>query len=284
MAVPSNRTTNPALDGGSWSPERELTEAAPRRYAPSPLPDYNQPNAPVLLGLGGLLLVVGMVLFFVAFSNADNKRDVLYIIGGAIMSIGGAAMIAYYPARKRQHEERAATLVENGAPIMARIVNVQNMTDSPYERMVTYMVNMPGANEETRREVKADDRALPKRIPGPATALIDFKSNEIELYCALPFVAVSKFATASTASQQASLTEQTGIPMQTPVIPTMQTQTQRQTQDSMPTVPTMPSTAGDMPTLGEMAPPPMKPPIEKPKEPKKPASTGGAASKLPWEQ
>jgi len=304
MSVPANNPINSALDGGGWSPERELLEAAPRRYASSPWPDYNQPNAPVYVGAGALVAVVGLIIFFVAVCNGLPKFGLAKfkapcIIGGGLMALVGAGIVSTFPVRRTQHLNRAANLIENGAPVMARIVNVQNLTgDSEFGRLVTYMVTMPGANEETRREIKADDRALPKRIPGPATALIDFKSNEIELYCVLPYVAVSKFAATSPRSQQTSsdLTTQAGIPTMasTPTPRPMPTATPAQ-MPTMPVATSSPTPSGGMATLGNMGEPvaaepkPEPEPVpandkpEKPAEPRRPAPTGGAA-KLPWEQ
>jgi len=298
MSVPANNPINSALDGGGWSPERELLEAAPRRYNSSPWPDYNQPNAPVFMGAGVLCLVVGLILFFVSVSSHWAKFKTPSVLGGAALAIVGAVVVSTFPVRRKQHMDRAANLVENGAPVMARIVNVQNLTgDSEFGRLVTYMVTMPGANEETRREIKADDRALPKRIPGPATALIDFKSNEIELYCVLPYIAVSKFAATSPRSQQTSsdLTTQAGIPT---MASTSTRPTAASTPAQMPTMPvasSSPAASGGMATLGTMGeavapePKPEPEPVgasekpEKPAEPRRPAPTGGAA-KLPWEQ
>jgi len=300
MSVPGNNTINSALDGGGWSPELELREAAPRRYASSPWPDYNQPNAPVFIGAGALCLVVGLVLFFVSVSSHWAKFKTPSVLGGAVIAIVGAGVISTFPVRRKQHMDRAANLVENGAPVMARIVNVQNLTgDSEFGRLVTYMVTMPGANEETRREIKADDRALPKRIPGPATALIDFKSNEIELYCVLPYIAVSKFAATSPKSQQPSSDQsgQVGIPtMGSTSSPARPMPTTAPVQmPTMPVATSSPTPSGGMATLGNMGEPvaaepkPEPEPVpandkpEKPAEPRRPAPTGGAA-KLPWEQ
>lgn len=268
MSVP----TPPALDGGTWSPERELMEAAPRRYAPSAYPDMNQPNAMILLGLGGALLIVGFILFFVASINATGVSDVPYILGGVVFALGGAVMVTMFPAKMKQHRDRAAHLIENGAPVMARIVKVDNSTgDSEYGRLVTYMVTLPGANEETRREVKVDDRCLPKRIPGPATALLDFRTSDIELYCALPFIAVSKFAQAAAKDD---LTSQTGIPTKPVEMPTMSAPTQSQSQTQSPT-------SGGMSPLSGMGSQPTAEPETKPKETKRPTQSG--AAKLPWE-
>lgn len=266
MSVP----TNPAQSSGSWSPERELQEAAPRRYAPSPYPDLNQPNVLVLLGLGALLLVVGIILFFVASSS----KQIALIAVSIVLIIGGLIMVTIYPTKAKQYRDRAAHLIENGAPVMARIVKVENATgDSEWGRMVTYMVTLPGASEETRREVKADDRSLPKVIPGPATALLDFKTSDIELYCALPFVAVSKFA--QSPSPQGDLTAQTGIPTKPVERPTMSTPTQ--------TAPPATATGGMAPLsgMGTAVVTPTEPDA-KPQETKRPAQGGGAA-KLPWE-
>ncbi|MBC8140963.1 MAG: hypothetical protein H7Y38_05925 [Armatimonadetes bacterium] len=288
MSVPSN----PSLDGGSWSPERELNESAPRRYVPSPYPDRNQPNVIVLLGLGGLLLVVGLVLFFVSSVNADKASDVPYILGGALFSVVGGVMVSIYPAKRKAHLERAANLVENGAPMMARIVKVDNETgDSEYGRLVTYMVNLPGESVEARREVKVDDRVLPKRIPGPTTALLDFRTGDVELYCALPYVAVSKFA----APAASDLSKEAGLPVaQTPAKPTMTNPGITPRPASMPAAPEAfsPPQAGepDMASLGGLgamgtqAPPPEEPEA-KPKEPKRTAPTANpSAAKLPWEK
>ena len=290
MSVPPNSATI----AGSWSPERELNESAPRRYAPSPYTDLNQPNALVLLGGGGLLLVVGIALFFFA-----SAKGIVYLLLGIVFALGGAAMISTYPVKRKQHLERAANLVENGAPMMARIVKVDNATgDSQYGRIVTYMVNLPGMNEEVRREVKADDRTLPKTIPGPTTALLDFRSGDVELYCALPYVAVSKFG--ATAAAQSDLSKEAGLPTQAPATPTMGTTapmprpaTMRPAPTTLPqaipTLPTVtpapePATMGDMATLGAMgtqAPPPEPEPVKETKRPTPPADSG--AAKLPWE-
>ena len=155
---------------------------------------------------------------------------------------------------------------------MARIVKVDNETgDSQYGRLVTYMITLPGANEETRREVKADDRVLPRTIPGPCTALLDYRTADVELYCALPYVAVSKFASAEPSSaQQRVQSPQPSAPRAMPQIPTQ------------PAAPT--ATPGNMAPLGAMgtqAPPPE--PDDTSKEPKRAAPDSGAA-KLPWEK
>jgi hypothetical protein len=88
-------------------------------------------------------------------------------------------------------------LVRDGQPIMARIVSASNLTgDSVHGRSVTYLVTLPGG-EVARREVNADERALPKGIPGNVTALLDpANTNDVELYCALPLRAVPRAAPA----------------------------------------------------------------------------------------
>ena len=279
MSVPKNTP----LESGSWSPERELMEAAPRRYAPSSYPDLNQPNAPILLGLGGALLVIGLIMFLVAANNGHKVSDIVYITGGVVFAIGGAFMISIYPAKMKQHRDRAASLVESGSPVMARIVKVENATgDSEYGRIVTYMITLPGATEETRREVKVDDRTLPKTLPGPATALMNYRTADTELYCALPFVAVSKFAQAATARQ--TLTEQTGIPTVPTQKPTMTAPAQPMPSIPGDMAPLDPAPLGVPQSLNGMGTAPAPPEEAKPKdkETKRPATTGGAA-KLPWE-
>lgn len=249
-------------------------EAAPRRYAPSPYPDMNQPNAPILLGLGGAFLVVGMILFFVASDSATGVGDLPYIFGGVVFAVAGAFMVSSFPARMRQHRDRAANLIENGAPVMARIVKVENATgDSEYGRMVTYMITLPGQNEETRREVKADDRVLPKTIPGPCTALLDFRTSDIELYCALPFVAVSKFATASTPAKTTTAA-QIAVPAK---------QTEMATMTTPPPAQPVPPASDGMPALSGMGTQPTAAPAEPETKPKETKRRGGGATKLPWE-
>jgi len=242
--------------------EPELRENPPRRLAPSDYTDFNKPNPAIFVGLGGGLLVLGIVVFIVGMSTGQS----LATLGGLVLAIVGLALVLYFPTRVKAYRERAERLVTYGTPVMGKVVQVQNLTgDSQYGRHVTYMMTLPGENEETRREIKADDRSLPKRIPGPATVLIDMESRDAELYCALPFKAISKFANAPAAAQTDPLA---GMP--TTASPGAQQQQQPTPTGANP----QPSpAAGQMGTMAAPPPPPEPAP--------KPSSTG--ASKLPWE-
>jgi len=257
----------PGIDMG-WSPEPELRENPPRRFAPSEYPDYNKPNAGVFVGVGGALLLLGLIAFFTGLLGGRA----LFTILGIVLAVSGGALVAYFPSKVKAYRDRSEHLVTNGVPVMARIVNVQNLTgDSQYGRHVTYMITLPGDNEETRRETKADDRALPKKIPGPVTAVMDFQSRECELYCVLPYRAVAKFAPAGGAA---------AAPVEDPLatIPVQQA----------------PAKGGGMGTIGgQSSPPPQQPAVSPgqmgsigagsvPAQPTGQKPSG--ADKLPWEQ
>jgi hypothetical protein len=193
-----------------WSPEPELRDPTPRRVQPSEFPDLNAPNVTVYNAAGGVLIALGVVLLVLGIAG----RGVVFILLGVVLgAVGGFALTM--PARKAaQVKERAERLVRNGQPIMARIVTAENLTgDSVHGRSVSYMVTLPGG-EVVRREVNADDRTLPKRIPGNVTALIDpANTNDVELYCALPFRAVSRIPVAAAAAAADPLAD---LPTATP--------------------------------------------------------------------
>ena len=170
-----------------WSPEPELREPPPRRLQPSEYPDLNAPNVSQFRLAGGVLLAVGVVLLVLGMSGRGAGMIVAGVIAAAL---GGTALTM--PGRKAaQALARAERLVTNGQPVMARIVTASNLTgDSVHGRVVTYMITLPGG-DVVRRDVNADERALPKNIPGNVTALIDpADTRDVELYCALPFRAV----------------------------------------------------------------------------------------------
>lgn len=176
----------------AWSPEPELREPAPRRVTESPFPDLNRPNVVLFCSLGAVAVAVGIIFFVLGMSSRD--KNVLPIAGGAVLALVGGLVLAIFPQKLRGHLSRAENLVMNGVPIIARVVSVTNMTgDSVNGRSVKYQVSMPGG-DMVHRDVNADDRALPKRIPGNVTALVDMRSNDVEIYCALPYRAVSKAA------------------------------------------------------------------------------------------
>ena len=196
----------------AWSPEPELRVPAPRRLQPSDFPDLNAPNAAIyrLAGVTGLAL--GVVLIFLGISQGP-----IFLILGVALLIAGAAAMILPPRKADQTRARAERLVREGQPIMARIVNSTNLTgDSAYGRTVSYMVTLPGG-DLVRREVSADERALPKRIPANVTALMDFRTHEVELYCALPYRAVlteaAAAAAAATADPLAAMTAGGGAPV-----------------------------------------------------------------------
>ena len=172
-----------------WSPEPELREPPPRRIQPSEFPDLNAPNVSMYRALGGALIAVGVILLVLGMSGRGAG-----MIVAAVVAVAGGALALTLPGRKAaQARERAERLVKTGRPIMARILSSANMTgSSQYGRTVTYMISLPGKEDPIRRDVNADERALPKRIPANVTALIDpANTNDAELYCALPFRAVA---------------------------------------------------------------------------------------------
>lgn len=174
----------------AWTPEPELREPAPRRMRPSEYPDLTAPNVGVATAVGGALLVGGLGLLVYGLSGGA-----FFLILGIVMGIAGVAALIVPKSRAAQAKERAERLVREGQPIMARIVTTTNLTgNSEYGRIATYIVSLPGGDDPIRRDVSVDDRALPKSIPANVTALMDAGSGDVELYCALPFRAVTRTA------------------------------------------------------------------------------------------
>ncbi len=181
----------------AWSPEPELRELPPRRVVSSEFPDLNRPNMIAFLGGGGGGALVGIIAIL-AFQNVFVKAL------GIVLLLGGLALLALYPQKMKKHADRSRHLVENATPVLARIVAVTNMTgDSQFGRSVRYQVTLPGG-EILHRDVNADDRALPKIIPGNVTALMDMHTTDVELYCVLPFRAYLKPQDAMTAPRPQS--------------------------------------------------------------------------------
>lgn len=176
-----------------WSPEPELREPTPRRLRPTDYPDYNTPNVTLFRIVGGLLLLGGVALLALGLARFGSASVVI----GVIAALLGAAALTVPGRKAAQARARAERLVQHGQPVMARIVSAENLTgDSIHGRTATYMMTLPGG-ESIRRYVNVDERALPKRIPGNVTALIDpANTNDVELYCALPFRAVARPAPA----------------------------------------------------------------------------------------
>lgn len=180
-----------------WMPDAELMEPAPRRIVDyTDFPDRNRPNVPVMGGISSLILVVGFALYGFAVSGRGGSIPL-----GIVCLLLGAAGVIYFPYRLRQHLNRSSYLVAHGSPVMARILSADNLNGDTYSRSVKYQVTIPGG-ELTHKQVNVDDRVLPKRIPANVTALMDMKSGDVELYCALPFRAVRKPQVAPVASQE----------------------------------------------------------------------------------
>lgn len=189
-----------------WMPEPELREPTPRRVVPSEYPDLNRPNVVLLCTIGAVAVVIGIVLFVLGISGKNS----LFTIAGVVLCLGGGAVLAIFPQKQKAHLTRAEHLVMNGVPVMARILGANNMTgDSTHGRSVKYQVTLPGG-DLAHRDVNADDRALPRRIPCNATALLDVKTGDAELYCALPFRAVPKTSPATGAAGAAAPAYPTG--------------------------------------------------------------------------
>jgi hypothetical protein len=187
----------PAAVEEAWSPEPELRVPAPRRLEPSPFPDLNTPNVQIYTVVGGIALALGLILIVLGFTGLG----IVWAVLGLLLMVGGGVAL-YLPKQKaQQRRARSERLVRAGLPVMARIVTADNLTgNSAYARAVSYMVTMPGG-DLVRRETNADDRALPKRIPGNVTALVDMETSDVELYCALPLRAALPAEMAAAAAQ-----------------------------------------------------------------------------------
>ena len=197
----------------SWVPEPELRDMPPRRVAPSDFPDLNKPNGTLFMGAGGASLALGFVLLFMGLAAG---KGALFIILGIVLALAGAGLIAYFPTRLNSHKARAEHLVTNGVPVMARILSSENLTgDSQFGRSVKYQIALPGG-EMVHRDVNADERILPKRVPGDVTALMDMNTGDCELYCVLPFRAVPK---GEPVSRPATTVHRSDPAPTTPVVP-----------------------------------------------------------------
>ncbi|MDX1933632.1 MAG: hypothetical protein SFU56_13630 [Capsulimonadales bacterium] len=240
----------------NWTVEPELTELPPRRIVRSEFPDLNRPNPMLMYGAGGALAVGGVVLLIAGL----NVGTVLYTILGILITLGGAGIIGFLgPYLTQRYLARGEHLVKNGAPVMARILSAENMSgDYRFGRSVTYQVSLPNG-DMVHKHVNADDRLLPRKIPANATALLDVESNDVELYCALPYrVPVNPAMAARTPAADGSAVGGVG---QTPTAATG---------------------SGRMGTI-DVAEVPVGPKREKQAEPEptKPAQSGDAG--LPWE-
>jgi hypothetical protein len=188
MTMPNN-----VVDGG-WTAEPELKEMPPRRLvAYEDYPDLNKPNLTAMLGIAGAATAGGLILLIIGLAG----KNVMLSILGVVLALAGVGLGVFFQNKARSHISRAEHLVTTGMPVMARILSTDNLTgSSTYGRTVKYQVAVPGG-EMIHKEVAADERVLPKRIPSDATALIDMQSGDVELYCVLPFRAISKTAVAT---------------------------------------------------------------------------------------
>lgn len=297
MAAPS---TPPNLDQG-WAPEPELREPAPRRIEPVfDYPDLNKPNVMVFSATGGALAAVGVILFILGLAQHQHLLTLL----GLVLAAAGAALLILFPAKARTHDERARHLIENGLPIMANVLTSENLTgDSTYGRAVKYQVALPGG-EVVNRSINADERRLPKSIPGKATALVDMNSGDVELYCALPFRAAVRPAPVVPVPHAAPAV---GAPVTAGTLPASVVNSVpvgTATEDPFASIPltappAAPANSGGMGTLGTIgapaataprpaapaAPPPVAPVPEQPAAPapQEPETAPPASDKLPWE-
>jgi len=253
----------------NWTMEPELVDMPPRRIVPSEYPDLNRPNAMLLVAGAGALVMGGIILLILGLKGKQSLLD----LAGILVAVAGCGVFYYGPTLVRRHLARAEHLVTNGVPVMARILSADNMSgDNRYGRHVKYQIALP-SGELVHKEVNADDRALPKRIPANVTALMDVSSQDVELYCALPFRVISKSAppTAAGASRPAT---QTSLPADLSVEPTpAATATPgRMGTIGMGTVGTAPSSAESQPAA-----PAKKEQKDEEEQPAAPKSS------LPWE-
>jgi len=203
----------PSVDEG-WSPEPELLEPTPRHFEPVfEYPDHNKPKVLLFCVIGGVIATVGFVLFGMGM----GKHHTLMQIQGVLLAIVGAALLVVFPRKGRNYELRARNMIENGRPMMANLLTSENLTgDSTYGRSIKYQVVMPGG-ELVHKTVNADERRLPKRIPGKATVLVDVQAHDVELYCVLPYRAILTGASAAAAS--APISPMMAPPVSAPLAP-----------------------------------------------------------------
>lgn len=172
-----------------WVPEPELKDSPPRRSGPTEYPDHNRPKSTLFVGLAAVVLVVGLVVFILGAAKGVN----IQIFAGVFAVLAGTAGTVWFPYRARQHDAKVERLVSLGVPVMARMLNAENISvDNIFGRRVTFQITHPSTGEILHRSTNADDRALPKRIPANVTALVDPETNQFELYCALPLKAIPK--------------------------------------------------------------------------------------------
>jgi hypothetical protein len=182
----------------SWTMEPELSEPTPRRIAPSGYPDLNKPNSLLFQGIGAGLMIAGIILL--AF-GASRGLSLWTFTGIAIAILGMVTAVLIVPSLNNRHIARVKHLAENGVPVMARVLSADNVGgDNSFGRMCKFQVTTPNG-ELTHRTTHADDRLLPRKIPGNVTALLDLQTGDVELYCALPFRAVPRPVNTSATSQ-----------------------------------------------------------------------------------
>ncbi|MES2460437.1 MAG: hypothetical protein V4671_07625 [Armatimonadota bacterium] len=234
---------NPNLES-TWSPEPELLENPPRRLEPvTDYPDLNKPNVVVYSGVGGALALLGLIVSIMGMSG----RGIVFTLLGMLLIGAGVVLFVLVPQKAKAHEERARNLVMNGRVFGANVLTSQNMTgDSTYGRSVRYQVVMPGG-EMVHRDVNADERRLPKRIPGTATVLMDPATGDAELYCALPFRAVARPGTAPRPAPSPVPTPAAASPVFTPPAPAPDPLAGIPTATPQPT-----SNSGSMGTIGNL--------------------------------
>ena len=172
-----------------WVPEPELRELPPRRTIASEFPDHNRPNSVFLAMISAAVLVVGLSVFVVGLAQGKSNLTLI----GIALALVGVAGILFFPYRTRQYATRVEHLAGYGVPTLARILSAENISpDNVYGRRIIFQVTHPISGEILHKTTNADDRALPKVIPANVTALFDTESGDFELYCALPFRAISK--------------------------------------------------------------------------------------------
>ena len=225
----------------TWTMEPELAETPPRRIAPSGYPDLNKPNAILINGVGAVLMLSGIVLLALGLMRGAAAFT---FFGIFLALVGMIIVVLLVPSLVRRHLARVEHLTVNGVPVMVRVLSADNMSgDNNYGRMVKYQVTMP-TGELTYRTSHADDRLLPRKIPGNVTALLDINTGDVELYCALPFRAIPKPTGA--VSSPSSFTLPGGVV------------------NSAPATPAAPQTEMGTITIGSLPPRPVRPPVEMP--------------------
>jgi hypothetical protein len=126
-----------------------------------------------------------------------SGRGILFtLLGVALIGVGVVLLVLIL---KKQRRMRSAPVIWSSMGGFSE----QRADIAEYDRRfhLRSLGPLPGGDARRRDgapRCNADERRLPKRIPGKATILLDPETGDAELYCALPFRAMMRPGTAPT--------------------------------------------------------------------------------------